>query len=57
VRQRIEHDYRELKHGLGCPTSMAAPGWHGRRHHVILVTTAQAFLTLRCYAPSARTAA
>lgn len=43
MRRRIEHDYRELKHG-----------WH---HHVTLVTAAQAFLTLPRYDPKAHTTA
>ncbi|GLV85888.1 hypothetical protein Slala03_55770 [Streptomyces lavendulae subsp. lavendulae] len=44
VRWRIEHDYRELKHGLGLDhfEGRSWPGWH---HHVTLVTAAQAFLT------------
>jgi hypothetical protein len=29
IRWRIEHDYRELKHGLGLTTSRAAPGTAG----------------------------
>uniref|UniRef100_UPI003F4A1315 IS701 family transposase n=1 Tax=Streptomyces sp. 1222.5 TaxID=1881026 RepID=UPI003F4A1315 len=37
VRWRIEHDYRELKHGLGLDhfEGRSWPGWH---HHVTLVT-------------------
>ncbi|WP_079177338.1 IS701 family transposase [Streptomyces sp. MUSC 14] len=44
VRWRIEHDYRELKHGLGLDhfEGRSWPGWH---HHVTLVTAAHAFLT------------
>ncbi|MGT2525786.1 IS701 family transposase [Streptomyces nojiriensis] len=44
VRWRIEHDCRELKHGLGLDhfEGRSWPGWH---HHVTLVTAAQAFLT------------
>ncbi|WP_406117644.1 IS701 family transposase [Streptomyces sp. NBC_00989] len=52
VRWRIEHDYRELKHGLGLDhfEGRSWPGWH---HHVTLVTAAQAFLTERRLAPKA----
>ncbi len=44
ARWRIEHDYRELKHGLGLDhfEGCSWPGWH---HHVTLVTAAHAFLT------------
>ncbi|WP_079163222.1 IS701 family transposase [Streptomyces canus] len=50
VRWRIEHDYRELKHGLGLDhfEGRSWPGWH---HHVTLVTAAHAFLTERRLAP------
>ncbi|MFD9420873.1 IS701 family transposase [Streptomyces goshikiensis] len=50
VRWRIEHDYRELKHGLGLDhfEGRSWPGWH---HHVTLVTAAQAFLTEQRLAP------
>ncbi|MFC4959708.1 IS701 family transposase, partial [Streptomyces mauvecolor] len=39
IRRRIEHDYRELKHGLGLDhfEGRSWPGWH---HHVTLVTAA-----------------
>jgi SRSO17 transposase len=39
VRWRIEHDYRELKHGLGLDhfEGRSWPGWH---HHVTLATAA-----------------
>ncbi|WP_079102918.1 IS701 family transposase [Streptomyces sp. TP-A0356] len=52
VRWRIEHDYRELKHGLGLDhfEGRSWPGWH---HHVTLVTAAQAFLTGQRLAPKA----
>ncbi|MFD5714757.1 hypothetical protein ACFWHW_31055 [Streptomyces pharetrae] len=40
---RIEHHYRELKHGLGLDY-FEGRTWH---HHVILVTAAQTFLTLK----------
>ncbi|MFF1656118.1 hypothetical protein [Streptomyces sp. NPDC058255] len=44
IHRRIEHDYRELKHGLGLDhfEGRSRPGWH---HHVTLLTTAHAFLT------------
>ncbi|MFI9617273.1 IS701 family transposase [Streptomyces sp. NPDC052023] len=52
VRWRIEHDYRELKHGLGLGhfEGRSWPGWH---HHVTLVTAAHAFLTEQRLAPKA----
>ena len=53
---RIEHDYRELKHGLGLD-HFEGRTWRGRHHHVTLVTAAQAFLTLRRLGPKARTPA
>jgi SRSO17 transposase len=45
VRWRIEHDYRELKHGLGLDhfEGRSYTGWH---RHVTLTTAAQAFCTL-----------
>jgi SRSO17 transposase len=44
IRWRIEHDYRELKQGLGLAhfEGRTWPGWH---HHVTLVTAAQLFVT------------
>ncbi|MCT9113446.1 transposase, partial [Streptomyces mirabilis] len=50
VRWRIEHDYRELKHGLGLDhfEGRSWPGWH---HHVTLATAAHAFLTEQRLAP------
>jgi SRSO17 transposase len=50
VRWRIEHDYRELKHGLGLDhfEGRSWPGWH---HYVTLVTAAHAFLTEQRLAP------
>ncbi|MET8971286.1 hypothetical protein ABZX80_24430 [Streptomyces hydrogenans] len=53
---RIEHDYRELKHGLGLD-HFEGRTWCGRHHHVTLVTAAQAFLTLRRVDPKAHTPA
>ncbi|BAU32292.1 IS701 family transposase [Microcella alkaliphila] len=46
IRWRIEHDYRELKHGLGLDhfEGRTFPGWH---HHVTLVTAAHLFITLQ----------
>ncbi|MEY9864225.1 SRSO17 transposase [Catenulispora sp. GAS73] len=45
IRWRIEHDYRELKHGLGIDhfEGRSYTGWH---RHVTLATAAQAFCTL-----------
>ncbi|MFC9490884.1 IS701 family transposase, partial [Streptomyces hydrogenans] len=56
MRWRIEHDYRELKHGLGLD-HFEGRTWRGRHHHVTLVTAAQAFLTLRRLDPKAHTPA
>ncbi|MFE9404014.1 IS701 family transposase [Streptomyces sp. NPDC006530] len=56
MRWRIEHDYRELKHGLGLD-HFEGRTWCGWHHHVTLVTAAQAFLTLRRLNPKAPTAA
>ncbi|WP_078890457.1 IS701 family transposase [Streptomyces maremycinicus] len=56
MRWRIEHDYCELKHGLGLD-HFEGRTWRGWHHHVTLVTAAQAFLTLRRYDPKARTKA
>ncbi|MER6386002.1 IS701 family transposase [Streptomyces sp. NPDC001250] len=56
MRWRIEHDYRELKHGLGLD-HFEGRTWHGWHHHVTLVTAAQAFLTLRRLDPKAHTPA
>ena len=45
IRWRIEHDYRELKHGLGLGhfEGRSFAGWH---RHVTLAALAQAFITL-----------
>jgi SRSO17 transposase len=45
IRWRIEHDYRELKHGLGVDhfEGRTYTGWH---RHVTLACVAQAFCTL-----------
>jgi SRSO17 transposase len=53
VRYRIEHDYRELKTGLGLDhfEGRTFTGWH---RHATLVTAAQLFLTtLRLHTPKA----
>jgi SRSO17 transposase len=44
IRWRIEHDYRELKHGLGLDhfEGRSLTGWY---HHVTLAAVAQAFCT------------
>jgi SRSO17 transposase len=44
IRWRIEHDYRELKHGLGLDhfEGRSLAGWH---RHVTLAAVAQAFCT------------
>jgi len=44
IRRRIEHDYRQLKHGLGLDhfEGRSRTGWH---HHVTLVTAAHVSLT------------
>ncbi|MFE3182774.1 IS701 family transposase [Streptomyces violascens] len=56
IRWRIEHDYRELKHGLGLDhfEGRSWPGWH---HHVTLVTAAHAFLTEQRLSPKVPTPA
>ena len=45
IRWRIEHDYRELKHGLGLDhfEGRSYTGWH---RHVTLAVLAQAFCTM-----------
>ncbi len=53
MRWRIEHDYRELKHGLSLD-QFEGRTWRGWHHHVTLVTAAQAFLTLRRLDPKAQ---
>ena len=46
IRWRIEHDYRELKHGLGLDhfEGRTWPGWH---HHLTLVSAAHLFITIQ----------
>jgi SRSO17 transposase len=56
LRWRVEHDYRELKDGLGLDhfEGRSYRGWH---HHVTLVSVAHAFLTLERRRPRTRAAA
>ncbi|MBH1934196.1 IS701 family transposase [Streptomyces sp. AV19] len=56
IRWRIEHDYREMKHGLGLD-HFEGRSWAGWHHHVTLVTAAHAFLTQHRLHPKARTPA
>lgn len=44
IRWRIEHDYRELKHGLGLD-HFEGRTWQVWHHHVTLVTAAHLFIT------------
>lgn len=46
IRWRIEHDYRELKHGLGLD-HFEGRTWIGWHHHVTLVTAAHLFVTIQ----------
>jgi SRSO17 transposase len=52
LRWRIEHDYRELKDGLGLDhfEGRSYQGWH---HHVTLASLAHGFLTLERLNPKA----
>jgi SRSO17 transposase len=52
IRWRVEHDYRELKTGLGLDhfEGRTFTGWH---RHVTLVTAAQLFVTLLRHDPKA----
>jgi SRSO17 transposase len=53
IRWRIEHDYRELKTGLGLD-HYEGRSWRGWNRHVTLVTAAHLFLTtLRLTSPKA----
>ncbi|MEW2570238.1 IS701 family transposase [Streptomyces sp. NPDC047070] len=56
LRWRVEHDYRELKHGLGLD-HFEGRSWPGWQHHVTLVTAAHAFLTEQRLSPKASTPA
>jgi SRSO17 transposase len=44
IRWRIEHDYRELKHGLGLD-HFEGRTWLGWHHHATLVSAAHLFTT------------
>jgi SRSO17 transposase len=52
IRWRIEHDYRELKHGLGMGhfEGRSFTGWH---RHITLAALAQAFCTMTRLDPKA----
>jgi SRSO17 transposase len=52
LRWRIEHDYRELKTGLGLH-HYEGRTWQGWHHHVTLVSAAHAFLTSQRLNPEA----
>ncbi len=52
IRWRIEHDYRELKTGLGLD-HFEGRTWAGWHRHVTLVTAAQLFLTQLRHDPKA----
>jgi SRSO17 transposase len=54
IRWRAEHDYRELKTGLGLGhfEGRSFAGWH---RHVTLASLAQAFCTLLRTGPKAPT--
>ncbi|HEY3435202.1 MAG TPA: IS701 family transposase [Solirubrobacterales bacterium] len=52
IRWRIEHDYRELKTGLGLD-HFEGRSWTGWHHHVTLVTAAHLFITLLRHDPKA----
>ncbi|MFJ3543821.1 hypothetical protein ACIPQH_16845 [Streptomyces rubiginosohelvolus] len=56
MRGCVEHDSRELKHGLGLD-HFEGRTWRGWHHYVTLVAAAQAFLTLRQLDPRVRTSA
>lgn len=56
LRWRVEHDYRELKTGLGLD-HFEGRTWQGWHHHVTLVTAAHAFCTLQRLNPKAHTPA
>jgi SRSO17 transposase len=51
LRWRIEHDYRELKTGLGLD-HYEGRKWAGWHHHVTLVSAAHAFITLQRLDPN-----
>jgi SRSO17 transposase len=53
LRWRIEHDYREVKTGLGLD-HYEGRTWQGWHHHVTLVSAAHAFCTLQRLDPKTR---
>jgi SRSO17 transposase len=53
LRWRIEHDYREVKTGLGLD-HYEGRTWTGWHHHVTLVSAAHAFCTLQRLDPKTR---
>jgi SRSO17 transposase len=53
LRWRIEHDYREIKTGLGLD-HYEGRTWQGFHHHDTLVCAAHAFLTLQRLDPKTR---
>jgi SRSO17 transposase len=53
LRWRIEHDYREVKTGLGLD-HYEGRTWQGWHHHVTLVSAAHNFLTLQRLDPKTR---
>ena len=53
LRWRIEHDYREVKTGLGL-NHYEGRTWQGWHHHTTLVSAAHAFLTLQRLDPKTR---
>jgi SRSO17 transposase len=53
LRWRIEHDYREIKTGLGLD-HYEGRTWQGWHHHTTLVSAAHAFLTLQRLDPKTR---
>jgi SRSO17 transposase len=53
LRWRIEHDYREVKTGLGLD-HYEGRTWQGWHHHVTLVSAAHAFITLQRLDPKTR---
>ncbi|MEV6449010.1 transposase [Amycolatopsis sp. NPDC051716] len=52
IRWRIEHDYRELKDGLGLD-HFEGRSWIGWHRHVTVAALAQAFCTQLRYDPKA----
>jgi SRSO17 transposase len=53
LRWRIEHDYREVKTGLGLD-HYEGRTWQGWQHHTTLVSAAHAFCTLQRLDPKTR---